>query len=169
MQHTHACSHACPLDIAGLLGHRDQNRRNAENCSMHGTVRRETMHASIVAALLARARDSTGRADVEGRLPELWSRRSTALGRVLKCVISDCDLSRCPDYAASLRSSCALRSPRRYHRETAAHSGTSPMIGDLSLSLSLFLNIAPRIEPGPVSLRDMTLLLESMLLNARAT
>lgn len=44
-----------------------------------------------------------------GRLPELWSRRSTAFGRVLKCVISDRDLSPCPDYATS----SALR-PRRY-------------------------------------------------------
>jgi len=68
-------------------------------------------------------------ADAGGRLPELWSRRSTAFGRVLKCVISDRDLSPCPDYATS-----SALCPRRYALRAESRRSPRRKQGDLSIS-----------------------------------
>lgn len=62
------------------------------------------------------------------RLLELWSRRSTAFGRVLKCVISVRDLSPCPDYATS-----SAHRPRRY----ASRNRAAPDAGSKVISLLL--------------------------------
>lgn len=67
--------------------------------------------------------------DTGGRLPELWSRRSTAFGRVLKCVISDCDLSPCPDYVTS-SALCPRRYALRNRAVLDAGSKVNPSISD---------------------------------------
>lgn len=68
---------------------------------------RGTVHTSLYRRI--NGGRGQGRGRMPDRLPELWSRRSTAFGRVLKCVISDRDLSLCLDYATS-----SAFCPRRY-------------------------------------------------------